>query len=59
MEIITGVPPAEFGDKDSLVVRIITKSGLDEPKPTGSVTPATDRSGARGELNRRRRARAR
>ncbi len=38
MEVITGVPPAEFGDKDSLVVRIITKSGLDQPKPTGSVT---------------------
>lgn len=35
MEIITGVPPAEFGDKDSLVVRVITKSGLDQPKPTG------------------------
>ena len=36
MEVITGVPPAEFGDKDSLVVRIVTKSGLDQPKPTGS-----------------------
>ena len=38
LEIITGVPPAEFGDKDSLVVRIITKSGLDQSKPTGSVS---------------------
>ena len=38
MEAITGVPPAEFGDKDSLVVRIVTKSGLDLSKPTGSVT---------------------
>jgi hypothetical protein len=37
MEMITGVPPAEFGDKDSLVVRIVTKSGLDNPKPTGSL----------------------
>src|SRR4029077_3968571 len=37
MEIITGIPPAEFGDKDSLVVRIITKSGLDQSKPAGSV----------------------
>jgi hypothetical protein len=36
MEIITGIPPAEFGDKDSLVVRILTKSGLDQSKPTGS-----------------------
>ncbi len=38
MEVITGVPPAEFGDKDSLVVRIVTKSGLDQPKPTGTVS---------------------
>ncbi len=36
MEVITGVPPAEFGDKDSLVVRIITKSGLDQARPAGS-----------------------
>jgi hypothetical protein len=36
MEIITGVPPAEFGDKDSLVVRIVTKSGLAQ-KPNGSL----------------------
>jgi carboxypeptidase family protein len=38
MELITGVPPAEFGDKDSLVVRIVTKSGLDASRPTGSMT---------------------
>ncbi len=38
MEVITGVPPAEFGDKDSLVVQIVTKSGLDHAKPTGSLT---------------------
>ena len=38
MEAITGVPPAEFGDKDSLVVRIVTKSGLDQAKPTGSMS---------------------
>jgi len=36
MEIITGVAPAEYGDKTSLVVNIVTKSGLDQPKPTGS-----------------------
>ena len=38
MEIITGVPPAEYGDKSSLVVHIVTRSGLNEPKPTGSLT---------------------
>src|SRR5437899_4133065 len=37
MEIITGVAPAEYGDKSSLVVHIVTKSGLDQSKPTGSV----------------------
>ena len=38
MEIITGVAPAEYGDKSSLVVHIVTKSGLDHPQPTGDVT---------------------
>jgi hypothetical protein len=38
MEVITGVPPAEFGDKDSLVVRILTKSGLDQRKATGDIS---------------------
>ena len=37
LEVITGVPPAEFGDKDSLVVRATTKSGLGQ-KPTGSIS---------------------
>ncbi|HUK36706.1 MAG TPA: TonB-dependent receptor [Vicinamibacterales bacterium] len=35
MELMTGVAPAEFGDKTSLIARIVTKSGLDQ-KPTGS-----------------------
>jgi hypothetical protein len=38
MEIITGVAPAEYGDKSSLVVHIVTKSGLDQSKPTGSMS---------------------
>jgi len=38
MEIITGVAPAEYGDKSSLVVHIVTKSGLDQPKPNGTVS---------------------
>ena len=38
MEVITGVAPAEYGDKSSLVVHIVTKSGLDQPKPTGSAS---------------------
>jgi hypothetical protein len=38
MELITGVAPAEFGDKTSLIVRVVTKSGLDQSTPTGSFT---------------------
>ncbi len=38
MEIITGVAPAEYGDKSSLVVHIVTKSGLDQPKPIGDMS---------------------
>lgn len=38
MEIITGVAPAEYGDKSSLVVHIVTKSGLDQTRPSGSVS---------------------
>ena len=37
MEIISGAPPAEFGDKTSLVIKATTKSGLGVTKPTGSV----------------------
>src|SRR5256885_1823987 len=38
MEVITGVAPAEYGDKSSLVVHIVTKSGLDQAKPMGSAS---------------------
>ena len=36
MEVITGVAPAEYGDKTSLVVHIVTKSGLDQTRPSGT-----------------------
>ncbi len=36
MEVITGATPAEYGDKTSLVVNVITRSGLNQTKPTGS-----------------------
>jgi hypothetical protein len=38
LEVMTGVAPAEFGDKTSLVVRVVTKSGLDQHRPTGSLS---------------------
>ena len=36
LEVITGATPAEYGDKTSLVINAITKSGLNQKKPTGS-----------------------
>jgi hypothetical protein len=38
MEVISGVAPAEYGDKSSLIVHIVTRSGLDQPKPTGTIS---------------------
>jgi len=38
LEVITGATPAEYGDKTSLVVNAVTKSGLNQRKPTGSFT---------------------
>jgi hypothetical protein len=37
-EVVEGVPPAEFGDKNSLVVRTLTRSGLGLTKPNGSIS---------------------
>ena len=37
-DVIEGAPPAEFGDKGSLVVRTLTRSGLGLTKPTGSIS---------------------
>src|SRR5215472_20943 len=36
LEVITGATPAEYGDKTSLVVNVVTRSGLGKTKPTGS-----------------------
>jgi hypothetical protein len=38
MEVISGAPPAEYGDKTSLVVKVTTRSGLGQTQPTGSMT---------------------
>lgn len=37
LEVIDGAPPAEFGDKTSLVVKITTRSGQGLDKPTGDI----------------------
>src|SRR5262249_34623367 len=38
MEVITGAVPAEYGDKTSLVVSAITRSGLGLQKPSGEMS---------------------
>ena len=38
VEVITGAPPAEYGDKTSLVINAVTKTGLGMTKPFGSFT---------------------
>jgi hypothetical protein len=38
MEVISGAPPAEYGEKTSVVINVTTRSGLGVTKPTGSLT---------------------
>ena len=38
MEVIEGAPPAEYGDKTSVVIVATTRSGLGETQPRGDVT---------------------
>jgi len=37
LEAVSGGPPAEYGDKTSLVIKVTTRSGLGVTKPTGTV----------------------
>jgi hypothetical protein len=48
MELITGAPGAEFGDKTSLVVNAVTRSGLGQ-KPFGSFAAQYGSFGTAGE----------
>ncbi len=38
LEVIDGAPPAEYGDKTSVVINVTTRSGLGVKPPTGEVT---------------------
>jgi hypothetical protein len=38
MEVISGAPPAEFGEKTSLVINVTTRSGQGMKTPHGSIT---------------------
>src|SRR6202050_1727895 len=48
LEVISGAPPAEFGDKTSVVIVATTRSGLGVTTPHGSVTASY---GAFGSTN--------
>ena len=37
MQVIEGAPPAEYGDKTSLVIQVTTRSGQGDTKPTGQM----------------------
>lgn len=49
MEVIAGAPPAEYGDKTSLVVNAMTRSGLGVNKPFGSFSVNYGSFGTTGE----------
>ena len=38
MEVVSGAPPAEFGDKTSLIIKVTTQSALGQTQPHGSIT---------------------
>ena len=38
IQVISGAPPAEYGDKTSLIIQVTTRSGQGVTKPTGSIT---------------------
>jgi hypothetical protein len=38
IEVISGAPPAEYGEKTSVVINLTTRSGQGVKKPTGNVT---------------------
>ena len=37
LEAVSGGPPAEYGDKTSLVIKVTTRSGMGVTKPTGTI----------------------
>jgi len=46
MEVISGAPPAEYGDKTSVVINVTTRSGQGVTTPKGAVTASYGSFGA-------------
>ena len=51
LEVIPGAPPAEYGDKTSVIIVATTRSGLGVTQPTGNVVAYTARLGRRRLLS--------
>src|SRR5205823_10016596 len=49
LEVISGAPPAEYGDKTSMVINVTTRSGQGVTTPHGSVTTSYGSFGTRSE----------
>ncbi len=49
MEVIEGAPPAEYGDKTSVVIVVTTRSGLGSTTPHGDVTASYGSFGTSNE----------
>jgi hypothetical protein len=49
MEVIEGAPPAEYGDKTSVVIKVTTRSGLGVTQPHGDITTSFGSFGTTNE----------
>ena len=49
-ELVTGAPPAEYGDRTSLIINTTSRSGLGQTKPTGDLSAEYGSLGSWAEL---------
>jgi hypothetical protein len=49
-ELVTGAPPAEFGDRTSLIINTTSRSGVGQKKPTGELSAQYGSFGSWAEL---------
>jgi len=49
-ELVTGAPPAEYGDRTSLIINTTSRSGVGEKKPTGDLRAEYASFGSWAEL---------
>jgi len=49
-ELVTGAPPAEYGDRTSLIINTTSRSGLGQRKPTGGLSTQYGSFGSWAEM---------